>query len=120
MFWKMGPGSALSAHVPTVATPSLFARRTGQVTWSFMSIKSLSCQVSFTIHTPSPQCTKAEMCRQGVGEVGRQGPSSWFKGMTWEWGRAVATPSLILTLLLPQLVPMCACSGEGSSSFPLL
>lgn len=67
-----------------------------------------------------PTCTTVEMCRQGVGEVGRQGPSSWFKGMTWEWGRAVATPSLILTLLLPQLVPMCACSGEGSSSVPLL
>lgn len=30
-FWKTGQGSALSAHVPTVVTPSLFAMKTGQV-----------------------------------------------------------------------------------------
>lgn len=123
-FKKTGPGSALSAHVPTIVTPSLFARRTGQVTWSFMSIKTLylvsssllhTCQDhgSFTVTHGGLLAARVQRLKCAVGDGGPgQGPSSWFKGMTWEWSRDVATPSSSSpSSLLSQLLPMCL--GEG-------
>lgn len=54
-FWKTGPGSALSAYVPTVVTPSLFVMKTGQVTWSFMSIKTRYLVSPPLLHTRPQQ-----------------------------------------------------------------
>lgn len=90
----------------------------------YVNKDSLSCQF-FVTDTPGPRqlysnsqrppgslCTTAEMCSGGWATG--QGLSSWFKGMTWEWSRDVVTPSSSPpSSLLSQLLPMCACSGEG-------
>lgn len=48
-FWRTGPGSALSARVPTFVTPSMFARKAGQEghVELYVNKDSLSCQFSF-------------------------------------------------------------------------
>lgn len=56
-FWRTGPGSALSARVPTFVTPSMFARKAGQEghVELYVNKDSLSCQFSFITHTPDLQ-----------------------------------------------------------------